>query len=48
MFTHDVQAGNWPLTMALYDQQASLLRSAGMKHKLLVHLYTYSTLLYIR
>jgi hypothetical protein len=43
-----VQAGNWPLTMALYEQQAALLRSAGMKYKLLTHLYTYSTLLYVR
>lgn len=43
-----MQAGNWPLTLALYEQQAALLRSAGMKYKLLTHLYTYSTLLYVR
>jgi hypothetical protein len=43
-----LQAGNWPLTLALYEQQAALLRSAGMKYKLLTHLYTYSTLLYVR
>ena len=44
----DVQAGNWPLTLALYEQHAALLRFAGMKYKLLTHLYTYSTLLYVR
>ena len=42
------QVGNWPKAGALYEQQAALLRGAGMKGKLLYHLYTYSTLLFIR
>lgn len=42
------QAGNWPRAQALYEQQAALLRGAGMKPKLVFHLYTFSTLLYIK
>ncbi len=42
------QAGDWPRAQALYEQQAALLRAAGMKAKLVYHLYTFSTLLYIR
>lgn len=36
------------MVTTLYEQQASLLRSAGMKHKLAATLYTHSTLMYIR
>lgn len=42
------QAGDWPLAEALHEQQAALLRTAGMKAKLATHLYTFSTLRYVR
>lgn len=48
LLSADLQTGDWPLANALHEQQAALLRLAGMKHKLAAHLYTYSTLLYIR